>query len=254
MKNKLILSIALTLGFVSLSFSQFIAHELGVTVGTVSFQSDYGERGDFKSTSNNIGLNVGLVYYMDFSWLSRYKLGYFEDHFKFKGELSYTNVKFEHHGRWKDGNSTFAQQLRAMHGSTSIINVGVEVVWFPMSIKASTYGTPGSLNPYLSFGTQYNHYTPTVKSDLGPIGSKSTTPEKYITGHTNSPGETLSLVGSVGTRYKIDFRSDITLDFRAQYYFSDWVDGLNPNPRIYQENKSNDFLVGISIGYIYSFD
>lgn len=254
MKNKLILSIALVFGFVSMSFSQFVAHELGVTAGTVSFQSDYGEREDFESTSSNIGFNVGLVYYMDFSWLPLYRLNYFEEHFKLKGEISYTNVKFEHYGRWVEGNSTFAEQLRAMNGSTSIVNVGVEVVWFPFSIKEKLYGAPRELNPYLSFGTQYNHYSPTVKSDLGPIGVKSTTPEKYITGHTNSPGETFSLVGSLGSRFKLNFRSDLFFDIRAQYYFSDWVDGLNPNPEIYHENKKNDFLIGISIGYIYSFD
>lgn len=254
MKNKLLLSIALVFGFVSLSFSQFIAHELGVTVGTVSFQSDYGERGDFESTSNNIGYNIGLVYYIDFSWIPLYRLDYLEDHFKLKGEISYTKVKFEHHGRWVEGNSTFAQQLRAMYGSTSIINVGIEAVWFPLSIKESRYQYPGALSPYLSFGPQYNHYSPSVESDLGPIGSKFTTPDKFITGHTNQAGETLSLVGSIGTRYKLDFRSDFTLDVRAQYFFSDWVDGLNPNSAVYPENKKNDFLIGINVGYIYSFD
>jgi hypothetical protein len=27
------------------------------------------------------------------------------------------------------------------------------------------------------------------------------------------------------------------IDLRFQYFFSNWVDGLNPNPKIYKENK-----------------
>jgi hypothetical protein len=42
------------------------------------------------------------------------------------------------------------------------------------------------------------------------------------------------------------------IDLRFQYYFfSNWVDGLNPNPEIYKENKANDWLVWFNVGYIY---
>jgi hypothetical protein len=40
------------------------------------------------------------------------------------------------------------------------------------------------------------------------------------------------------------------IDLRFQYYFSNWVDGLNPNPEIYKENKANDWLVWFNVGYI----
>jgi hypothetical protein len=36
-----------------------------------------------------------------------------------------------------------------------------------------------------------------------------------------------------------------------QYYFSNWVDGLNPNPDICSENRANDWLVWLNVGYIY---
>jgi hypothetical protein len=42
------------------------------------------------------------------------------------------------------------------------------------------------------------------------------------------------------------------IDLRFQYYFSNWVDGLNPNPEIYKENKANDWLVWFNVGYILS--
>jgi hypothetical protein len=41
------------------------------------------------------------------------------------------------------------------------------------------------------------------------------------------------------------------VDLRFQYYFSNWVDGLNPDPKIYKENKANDWLVWFNFGYIY---
>ena len=41
------------------------------------------------------------------------------------------------------------------------------------------------------------------------------------------------------------------LDLRWQYFFSDWVDGLRPDPRFYSENKANDWLVWLNFGYIY---
>ena len=49
------------------------------------------------------------------------------------------------------------------------------------------------------------------------------------------------------------------LDSRWQYYFSDWVDGLNPGidqneVRPVPENKSNDWIYWINIGYIYYLD
>ena len=41
------------------------------------------------------------------------------------------------------------------------------------------------------------------------------------------------------------------IDLRWQYYFSNWVDGLNPDPNIYKENKANEWLVWLNFGYIY---
>jgi hypothetical protein len=41
------------------------------------------------------------------------------------------------------------------------------------------------------------------------------------------------------------------VDLRFQYYFSNWVDGLNPNPVTVPENRANDCLVWLNVGYIY---
>jgi len=43
----------------------------------------------------------------------------------------------------------------------------------------------------------------------------------------------------------------LMIDMRLQYYFSNWVDGLNPDPTIYLENRANDWNVWFNVGYIY---
>ena len=40
------------------------------------------------------------------------------------------------------------------------------------------------------------------------------------------------------------------LDLRGQYYFSDWVDGLNHQLSF---NQNNDWLVWLNVGYILLF-
>ena len=46
-----------------------------------------------------------------------------------------------------------------------------------------------------------------------------------------------SVTGAIGTRYKLSDYHSLFAEVRAQYFFSDWVDGLNPNKDIYKENK-----------------
>ncbi len=65
-------------------------------------------------------------------------------------------------------------------------------------------------------------------------------------------GSTWSTVASVGARYKLDKMSDLMIDLRWQYFFSDWVDGLDHNWRNY--DKSNDWLLWLNVGYIYYLD
>lgn len=253
MKKRLILSVIFVFGCLNISFSQYrpfdITHELGITAGFVAIQSDYGENKDFKSNTGNTGFNFGLVYFADFSYN---RGGYFSEHFKVKAEISYTKANFQHYGKYVDPGNTslLSKQLRAMHGSTSIVNLGVELVWFPLDLVSFNY-SEGTFSPYISLGGQYNYYTPEVKSNLGPMGNPFTTPVKFMDGFTNEAGNTFSFVGSIGTRYKVSKDGDLFFDIRGQQFFSDWIEGLNPDRQVYSENKNNDFLISISVGYIF---
>lgn len=249
----------LFIGFVNQSNAQFgFSHEIGVIAGPVAFQSDYGERYDFSTNSGNTGYGIGLIHYLNFSYKAECNCytpeTYFNDHFKLRSELSYNKTQLQHFGRWVDPNKTSltAQQLRAMKGSTAVTNIGMQLEFFPYSIRDFT-ATIGSWAPFISLGGQFSFYKPTSMSELGPgLGELLTvTPQKYIDAFDRKGGTTWSVVSSVGTRYKLTPLSDLMIDLRWQYYFSNWVDGLNPDPEIYKENKANDWNVWLNFGYIY---
>lgn len=241
------------------------SHEVGIITGPVAFQSDYGERKDFETNAGNTGFGIGLVHYLNFSYRADCNCyapeTYFNDHFKLRSELSFNKTNFNHFGKEvtdeKVKKNIESKKLAAMSGSSAVTNIGVQIEFYPLSIRDFAAST-GSFAPFVSFGGQFSFYTPTAKSSLGKLGSPLTTFPKYLTpsegepyGFTNEAGSTFSVVTSVGTRYKLTPLSDLILDLRWQYYFSNWVDGLNPNPNIYTENKSNDWNIWLNFGYIY---
>ena len=144
-----------------------------------------------------------------------------------------------------------------MNGSTSVTNIGMQLEFFPWSIRDFT-STIESWGPFVSLGAQFSFYNAEVSSTMGPLGTPLTTFPKYLVptddrpyGYSTESGSVWSVVSSVGTRYKLAPLSDLMVDLRLQYYFSDWVDGLKPNPDLYKENKANDWLVWFNVGYIY---
>ena len=133
----------------------------------------------------------------------------------------------------------------------------MQLEYFPWSIREFSE-TIGSWAPFVSLGAQYSFYSTKVQSSMGPLGTPLTTFPKYLTpsdnrsyGFSSESSSVFSVVTSVGTRYKLSPLSDLMVDLRLQYYFSDWVDGLNPNRDLYKENKANDYLVWFNVGYIY---
>jgi hypothetical protein len=249
----------LFIGFVNQSNAQFgFSHEIGVIAGPVAFQSDYGERYDFSTNSGNTGYGIGLIHYLNFSYKAECNCytpeTYFNDHFKLRSELSYNKTQLQHFGKWVDPDRTSltADQLRAMKGSTAVTNIGMQLEFFPYSIRDFT-ATIGSWAPFISLGGQFSFYKPTSMSELGPGLEEllTVTPQKYIDAFDRKGGTTWSVVSSVGTRYKLTPLSDLMIDLRWQYYFSNWVDGLNPDPNIYKENRANDWNVWLNFGYIY---
>ena len=263
MTKKIIYSLILVFGIYQFSSAQIrFSNEIGAFVGPVAFQSDFGERNDLSTNAGNTGFGIGLVHYLNFTFNSECNCynpeNYFNDHFKIRTELSYTKTKLDHFGIWAEKQSLGGQQLRAMNGETKVTDIGMQLEFFPWSIREFS-GTDGSFAPFIGLGAHYNFYKTNVYSTLGNISPLTVGAiddgQKFLNGAINNDGGTTwSILSSVGSRYKINELSDLFVELRWQYYFSNYVDGLSPNQAKYPENKANDWNFWLNFGYIYYLD
>jgi hypothetical protein len=134
------------------------SHEIGVIAGPTFFQTDYGQVGDFGNFIKNNGFGIGIVHYLNFSYRSDCNCyapyTYFNDHFKLRSEISYyRSGEFRHYGKWVDPDRTSitADQLRAMRVRTSVTSLGMQLEYFPWSIRDFS-ATVGSFAPFVSLG------------------------------------------------------------------------------------------------------
>jgi hypothetical protein len=224
-------------------------HDFGIMAGPVFFQSDYGERYSGSNFINNYGYSVGAFYYLD----NENNYHKYSDYIKYRAEVSYMKNDLQHYGRWVDNDKTDlgTRQLRAMKGSVEAVNLGAQIEIYPWKNDDYSYK---KANPYLSFGGQYSFYTAKAWSEMGVLGNPAVTLPKYIDAFQNKSSTVFSITSSIGCRYTLDNTNSLVIDLRSQFYMSDWVDGLNPDSKIYPENKTNDWLVWLNVGYIYSFD
>lgn len=260
MNNLKIIALFLLISLPFNSFAQLgITHEIGLVAGRVEFRSDYGQRGDSETNLKNTGIQIGVVDYWNFSYVD-FVNNYFKEHFKVRNELTYIQADLQHYGKWTEKNTLASTQLKAMRGSTKLVNLGLQLEYNFIDIHRYER-TPGGFLPYISIGPQIGYYTATASSELGELGNPLTTYPKYLTpsdgrphGYSNESKAVFSAAINIGTRYKLTPMSDLMLDLRAQTFASDWVDGLNPNQDLYPENKGNDWLTFIGLGYIYYFE
>jgi hypothetical protein len=218
--------------------------EIGVMAGPVFFQSDYGERGEFENYIKQNGFSIGVFYYLTPNVNSQ-NIG---EKLKFRLEASYMKSQLQHYGKWVDPNkeSPLSNQLRAMRGSVSTKNLGFQVEYYPF--KTDDYCRLCMLfNPYVSLGSQLSSYT-------SEITSSEKIPEKFNNSR-NATAITGSFTAGFGVRYKFPNEiSALIFDYRLQHYYTDWIDGVNPDKKIYPENKSNDYSTTFNFGYIYYFE
>jgi len=261
--KRLALLICTLFSFLSVLSQTNTIHELGVTVGPIQFRSDYGERSNSKTNAGNSGFGIGLIHYLNFSYIrSRNDFNdYFNNHFKVRNEISYNKTNLEHLGKWVEGSRTSedANKLRAHKGVAENIDIGSLIEFYPLSIRDFQFYSP-RIAPFISLGIHYTFFSPQVSTNyansnaaaVGDVLDSSSFYSEWEAGSVNaSSGSTFSMVSSIGMRYKLDKSSDIMLDFRLQSYFNDWVDGLNHQ---LDSNKNNDWLIWLNIGYVYHFD
>lgn len=221
--------------------------EIGVMSGPVFFQGDFGEKGASKNITSNVGVSGSIVYYVS---LDNNNRG-LERNFKVRFDATLMAVSLNHYGKFAESNTDFGQKLRAMQSDVKVSNVGFQLEYYPFEIDDYSKSI---LSPYLASGFQINAYSANATSTLGSIGNSNTVPTKYVDGFKDSSGIALSMTGALGVRYKVSPSGALVLEGQFRYYFSDWIDGMNPDPNIYKENKNNDFAVTIQIGYVYYLD
>ena len=244
---------------INFGFSQFgFSHEIGAIAGPIAFQSDYGERNDWETNKGNTGLGIGLIHYINFSYRADCNCystdTYFNDHFKVRNELSWNQTTLNHFGPESEKNSYWGETLRAMEGKATNLNIGTQLEWFPKSIRDFAAGAY-KIAPYGSIGGQFTYYNPQATSSLpGGIQDEDNIFYEFQNGGLNlETGTTWSVVASVGARYKLTILSDLLVDLRWQYYFTNWVDGLDHSKENIQD-KANDWLVWLNVGYVYYLD
>ncbi|MCB4798029.1 THC0290_0291 family protein [Neotamlana laminarinivorans] len=247
------------------------SHEIGAIAGPVQFRSDYGLREEGETNFGNSGFGVGIVHYINFSYRSDCNCystdTFFNDHFKLRNEISYNRTKLEHFGEWVADSKTSdnSERLRSQSGYAKNLDVGTQLEFFPLSIR-DFQGFAYRFSPYVSLGIHYTYSSPEATTTYGDgnVFDEENIYSFWYADPTFLPalaaGEereypidtasfsTLSVVSSVGVRYKLTRVSDLVLDLRWQYYFSDWVDGLNHQ---LNSNQNNDWLVWLNFGYIY---
>lgn len=238
------------------------SHEIGVIAGPVQFRSDFGVRSNEETNFGNSGIGIGIVHYINFAYRADCNCyttdTYFNDHFKLRNEISWNKTNLEHLGEWVDPSRTTieANQLRGHKGVAQNLDIGTQIEFFPLSIRSfQAYGYRWA--PFVSLGVHYTSFTPEVSTTyanpnptaIGDVTDPSNFYSFWDPGSVDaSGGSTWSMVTSVGVRYKVGKLSDVMLDLRWQYYFDDWIDGLNHN---LDSNKNNDWLLWLNIGYIY---
>jgi len=232
-------------------------NEVGVFTGAYNLRSDFGERQNFES-STNTGFAVGLVHYINFSYRRNYSFqsfnNYFNEHFKIKNELSYSQTNLGHFGTWVDASriSENADRLRAHTGRARNVNIGTHVEFFPLEIRAFEGGRSNFL-PFASLGVHYTLFQPDVNTSYGD-GNINNLDNFYLPWQVDEDpfisteaGNTFSLVAGLGTRYKVTPLTDLILEMRWQYYFNDFVDGLNHK---LDSNQNNDWAIWLTVGYV----
>jgi len=248
------------------------SHEIGFVSGSASFTTDYGQRYNFKANvGGNVGAGIGLIYYLNFTdYRYRWNLrtSYWAEHFRVRAEASYMSAKLEHFGIYAEKQSEGGEKLRAHTGKTYLVNLGaqLEFHWVDIVDFGSRRIPDLHWSPYISGGVFVDYYNPSISSNFDPV-TKLSTPglvsnwqdpdilfpkwdnNSFPGASRDTPGITMSATFGVGTRYKFGEYSDLLIESRWQYFFSNYVDGLNSKAD--PANKFNDWLLWVHLGYVY---
>lgn len=259
MKNLIPITIIAIILCVHKFDAQILNHDVGLFIGSTNLQSDYGNTKEYSSHFTNNGTSLSLSHYLSFNEnTSRWGVSNrILDHLKLKTEIKYlSNGTFSHRGYYAEKKTITGEKLRAMKGSLKMFDVGLNLECFlkPLSDR-NNYSYNMYLNPFFTFGFKYSFYTNGVTSELGDWNKDRTLlPTWYSEEKTLDlgVGEALSVCSGIGIVGKISSNIDLVTQVSYQYFFSDTIDGLNPNK--VDGTNSNEYSINIEFGIIYQLN
>ena len=239
------------LSYASVSAQANASMEASVNLGFTSFQTDYGEDGNFKSSfTGNMGYAVGGSLYVNFFNTNPSVAGYpnwLQKHLKLKLEVSYLSAKLEHFG-------DNVGDRDHMKGLASVINFGTVLEYHPFVLPDFVPGIRKKLTPYVGFGVMGTFAMPKVETNQSSLIKAYQIGDDGFKHADDAPVFTYSLMPSGGLRYQLDNGNAIMMDMRWQYFGSDFIDGLSPNNDVIDgANKHNDWLYYFNVGYVIKF-
>lgn len=266
MIKKLLLLITLTLLLTTKSNAQrrFIyQHELGAEAGISNFQGDFVAKGpvDGKATVN--GFAVNATHYLHIL-PRRYGASSFYKHTILKTSLGINSSTFDNTS-YGTGNKPLSDPksqtpnnilLARLSSKTTIISLDNELQFYYRDIirflhKYNRYRNKSKVNPYFSagLGIHYINTSPTYGKPGENLTEEGVFPDNYESSFIKKVN-TVTLSGNLafGARYKASPYYDLVAQINLKYYFSDWVDGVDPE---LSSNMANDFNSVISVGFIY---
>lgn len=223
--------------------------ELGMVAGPLLFFSDYGSGNSFESEYGNVGMGVGLIYYINFSLIGSFQRHHrFNDHFRIRSELIYHWSTLKHHGELAAKNNSEGLKLSAMIGNTRVFEIGPHLEYHFHNIRDYTaYAFP--LNPFVGIGGNFVIYSPLTYSTLGPLKDnlfyRWKPQDIFIQRKTKI---NWAFVFTAGTRYRVAKSGDLVMNAQWRYYPTDWLDGFNHDT---PQNKNKDTIFWLNFGYIY---
>ena len=128
MPKHLFITLFALFGISSAVSAQGLAQEIGIYAGPVTLQSDFGERHNVDTNVGNAGFGFGVAHWLNFSAANN-RDRYFPEHFKIRSELSFSRTNLRHFGQWveRKPNALFAQQLKNMHATSTLIGLGAQL-------------------------------------------------------------------------------------------------------------------------------
>lgn len=270
--KKLFLFISLTLLLTTKSNAQrhFIyQHEVGTNIGISNTQSDFVAKGPFDGKATINGFALEGAHYLHIL-PRRYGGSQLLRHTVLKTSLAINistfdnssygteDAKLNNPPEYTYANTPNDILLGRLKAKTTLISLDNEIQLYFKDIvrflhKYNRYRSKSRTNPYIALGIGINYVNATPTYDPEALennaGGGNGYPDNYQASFI-AKTNTIAISGNFafGARYKAGTNYDLIGQMGFKYFFSDWIDGVNPD---LEGNKINDFNTVISLGIVY---